>query len=117
MGIGIGIHYGAVVVGNAGADRRLDFTAVGSTVNLAARLERLTREIDTDLVVSEEACRRAGEIGCAAEIADLMPIAPRAVRGRSEPVALQILQRRPAAEEERGAQDADGGRGHVLSRA
>ncbi|MCR9073430.1 MAG: adenylate/guanylate cyclase domain-containing protein [Alphaproteobacteria bacterium] len=91
IGIGIGIHYGAVVTGNAGADRRLDFTAIGTTVNLADRLERLTREIDTDLVISEATCERIERTGGGPELADLVSVPPKQVKGLSEPVQIRIL--------------------------
>lgn len=93
IGIGIGIHYGPIVTGNAGADRRLDFTAIGTTVNLADRLERLTRKIDTDLVVSEATCERIRETGGTAEIAELETLPPHAVKGLTQPVPIRILPR------------------------
>ncbi len=37
--VGVGVHYGPAVVGNMGSERRMDFTAIGDTVNTAARLE------------------------------------------------------------------------------
>lgn len=94
IGVGIGIHYGPIVAGNAGADRRLDFTAIGTTVNLADRLERLTRKIDTELVVSEATCERIRETGGAAEIAELETLPPHAVKGLTQPVPIRILPRR-----------------------
>lgn len=93
IGIGIGIHYGPVVTGNAGADRRLDFTAIGTTVNLADRLERLTREIDTDLVVSEATCARIAQTGGASELGDLVTVPPHKVKGLSQPIEIRILSR------------------------
>src|SRR5262244_1679957 len=50
--IGIGVHYGEAVLGSIGDAHRLDFVVVGDTVNIESRLERLTRELDVELVVS-----------------------------------------------------------------
>ncbi len=64
---GISIHYGEMMYGNIGAMSRLDFTVIGSDVNLAARLQDLTREIDPPLVLSacaaHHACRETHSIG------------------------------------------------------
>lgn len=63
--VGIGLHYGPVVVGNVGDDRCLEFTVIGDTVNVASRLERQTRAMGAPLVVSEDligAVRREGRV-------------------------------------------------------
>lgn len=52
--IGVGIHYGYVVMGNIGSSNRVDYTCVGDTVNLAARLESETKNFKSAIVVSEE---------------------------------------------------------------
>ncbi|MEY8803336.1 adenylate/guanylate cyclase domain-containing protein [Leisingera sp. XS_AS12] len=49
---GIGIHYGEAVLGDIGANR-LEFAVLGMTVNVAARLEQLTRKLQADIVISE----------------------------------------------------------------
>ncbi|MEM7171342.1 MAG: adenylate/guanylate cyclase domain-containing protein [Pseudomonadota bacterium] len=51
--IGIGLHYGVVVTGNIGSDNHLEYAVLGDTVNVASRLERLTRSLDSPLVVSD----------------------------------------------------------------
>ena len=53
LSIGIGIHYGEVFAGNIGNDRLLEYTVIGDTVNIAERLEKLTRKFDTPIIVSE----------------------------------------------------------------
>jgi adenylate cyclase len=50
---GVALHYGTVSYGNIGSGNRLDFTVIGPDVNLTARIERLCRELDRSLIMSE----------------------------------------------------------------
>jgi adenylate cyclase len=50
--IAVGLHYGPVVVGSIGTDRRLEFAVLGDTVNVASRLEALTRELGCAALIS-----------------------------------------------------------------
>jgi adenylate cyclase len=54
----VGIHFGDAVVGNVGSAERMDYTALGSSVNLAARLEGLNKEYGTTILVSEAVRKR-----------------------------------------------------------
>ncbi len=90
IGIGIGVHYGEVLVGNIGDDRRLEYTVLGDTVNVASRLESLTREIEASIVASDDLVATAK--ACGAEIQTLVknlsPGGEHIVKGRSRPVSI-----------------------------
>jgi class 3 adenylate cyclase len=82
--IGVGIHMGAVVLGNIGSDRRTDFTVIGDPVNVAHRLEKLARP--GEILVSEAVQRRVKTI------ARLRFEGERQLSGREEPVHVYSIE-------------------------
>jgi adenylate cyclase len=93
--MGIGIHSGSAVVGSIGHPARLEFTIVGSSVNLASRVEALTRDLGRPLLVTAETWRRLPDRGLWSE----QPARP--VAGFSNPVRTWAIPE-PAGDAELG---------------
>jgi adenylate cyclase len=92
---GIGIHYGPVLMGDIGGRQQFQFTVVGDTVNVASRLEAMTRRHDAWVIISDDAVQaaRAAVPDDPALLAGLEPLAAVPVRGRDEPIRIWRLPR------------------------
>jgi adenylate cyclase len=82
---GIGIHGGEVIIGDIGYRDHMVFTALGDAVNVAARLQDMTKNVGCETIVSEEVRITAGLA------ADSLPKQEVAIRGRSEPMVVRII--------------------------
>jgi adenylate cyclase len=84
---GIGIHAGVIVAGAIGYERHAQFTVIGDPVNVAARLEALTKTLGCEVLMSEEVYERAG-FG-----PDALPAHDVEARGREESVKARSVKR------------------------
>jgi len=93
--IGMGLHYGPVVLGDVGTEEYVEFTVIGDTVNTASRLQQATRSLRCDLVVGRELLDAVkGEAGCGeteALLRRLQRHGDLAIRGRTRPVEVWTL--------------------------
>lgn len=83
--IGVGINTGTAIVGNIGSSKRLEYTAIGDTVNLASRLEAATKEHHVGILLSEYT-----QQGIRGTIATSR-VGAIAVRGKADPVTVYSL--------------------------
>jgi adenylate cyclase len=82
---GIGIHGGEVIVGDIGYRDHMVFTALGDPVNVAARLQDMTKTLSCEVVVSDEVRTTAGLA------ADALPEQEVTIRGRNEPMIVRTV--------------------------
>ncbi|WP_416064776.1 adenylate/guanylate cyclase domain-containing protein [Rhizobium sp. ZK1] len=88
---GVGVHVGDVMYGNIGSSRRLDFTVIGPAVNVASRLETLTKEVKRPVLLS----RAFVEMATCTEEMDNLGTFP--LRGLGEPVEVFAFREKPTA--------------------
>jgi len=86
LGYGVGVHLGDVMYGNIGSKKRLDFTVIGPAVNIASRLESLTKDVLHPVLLSRAFVERAGCQG------DVDSLGAFELKGLEEPVEVSALR-------------------------
>jgi adenylate cyclase len=99
--VGIGVNSGRVVAGSIGGGGRLNFSVIGDPVNVAARVEHETRELDEEVLITEDTRRRLRD-----DI-EVASVGSRQLRGKAEPIELFA----PRVDTGAGAQAKSGVRG------
>jgi PAS domain S-box-containing protein len=101
INIGIGLHYGPVVLGDVGTEEYVEFTVIGDTVNTASRLQQATRTLQCDLVVGQELVNAVKDENQREDMTNvlerLQPHGDLAIRGRKQAVGIWTLALAPTA--------------------
>lgn len=77
----VGLHHGEAIVGNFGGEGRIQYTALGDSMNTAARLESANKQLKSNIAVSEEAVRLSG-------LDIFRPMGRVVLRGRATPISI-----------------------------
>jgi adenylate cyclase len=82
--IGVGLHTGPLIAGNIGSDRKMEYTVIGDTVNVANRVESLNQKMRTNVLITQQCYEATGKVFAVRELPRMQ------VKGKAEP--LQVYE-------------------------
>jgi adenylate cyclase len=82
--IGVGVHTGPLIAGNIGSDRKMEYTVIGDTVNVANRVESLNQKMETSVLITRECYQATGKVFAVRELPRMQ------VKGKEQP--LQVYE-------------------------
>lgn len=99
--LAVGVHFGPLTLGNIGDESRIEFALIGETVNVAHRLEQMTRSLNAQLCLSQAFVDKLveetrGDVGA---VRDMVTLKPQPIRGLRDRMVLWILPRQPLGSE------------------